>query len=59
MATLLKECITEKQRSVLRFLWAKRLYANDIHKEKFPNYVGKCLSRKVVHNRMANFSLMT
>jgi hypothetical protein len=28
----------------------KRLNARDIHKEMFPVYGGKCLSRKAVHN---------
>jgi hypothetical protein len=47
MATVLEEYITEKQRSVVRFiLWAKGLNAMGIHKEMFP--VGKCLSRKAV-----------
>jgi hypothetical protein len=32
----LTECITEEQRSVVRFLWAKGLNAKDIHKEMFP-----------------------
>jgi hypothetical protein len=32
-------------------LWAKGLNAKDIHKEMFPAYVGKCLSRKAVHSR--------
>jgi hypothetical protein len=36
MATMLKECATEDQRSVVRFLWARGLNANDIHKEMFP-----------------------
>jgi hypothetical protein len=41
---------TEEQRSVvLLFLWAKGLNAKDIHKEIFPVYGGKCLSRKLVH----------
>jgi hypothetical protein len=31
------------------FLWAKGLNAKDIHKEMFPVYGGKCLSRKAVH----------
>jgi hypothetical protein len=31
-------------------LWAKGLNANDIHKEMFPAYGGKCLSHKAVHN---------
>jgi hypothetical protein len=32
------------------FLWAKGLNAKDIHKEMFPVYGGRCLSRKAVHN---------
>jgi hypothetical protein len=31
-------------------LRAKGLNAKDIHKEMFPVYGGKCLSRKAVHN---------
>jgi hypothetical protein len=50
MATVLEECIIEEQRSVVRFLWAKGLNAKDIHKEMFPVYGGKCVSRKGVHN---------
>jgi hypothetical protein len=34
------------------FLWAKGLNAEDIHRENFPVYGGKCLSRKAVHNRI-------
>jgi hypothetical protein len=30
-------------------LWAKGPNAKDIHKETFPAYGGKCLSRKAVH----------
>jgi hypothetical protein len=48
MATVLEEFATEEQRSLVRFLWAKGLNAKDIHKEIFPVYGGKCLSRKVV-----------
>jgi hypothetical protein len=33
----------------VRFWWAKGLNAKDIHKEMFPVYGGKCLSRKAVH----------
>jgi hypothetical protein len=43
----------------MRFLWAKGLEAKDIHKEMFPVYGGKCLSRKAVHNWVANVFLMT
>jgi hypothetical protein len=46
----------EEQRSVVRFLWAKRLSEKDIHKEMLPVYGGKCLSRKVVHNWAKKFS---
>jgi hypothetical protein len=31
-------------------MWAKGLNAKDIHKEMFPVYSGKRLSRKAVHN---------
>jgi hypothetical protein len=48
MATELEERTTGEQRSVVRFLWAKGLRAKDIHKEMFPVYGGKCLSRKAV-----------
>jgi hypothetical protein len=50
MATTLEECNTEEQRSVVSVLWEKGLNANYIHKELFPIYDGKCLSRKAVHN---------
>jgi hypothetical protein len=38
------------------FLWVKGLNAKDIHKEMFPVYGGKCLSRKAVHNWVDKFS---
>jgi hypothetical protein len=59
MATVLEECIAEEQRPVVRFLWAKGLNVNGIHKEIFPVYGGKCFSRKAVHNWVANVSLIT
>jgi hypothetical protein len=37
-------------------LWAKGLNAKDIHKQMFPVYGGKCLSRKAVHNWVEKFS---
>jgi hypothetical protein len=49
MATVLEVFTTEEQPSLVRFLWAKGLNAKDIHKEIFPVYNAKCLSRKVVH----------
>jgi hypothetical protein len=59
MATVLEECNIEQQQSVVRFLWAKGLSAKDIHKEMFPPYGEKCLSRKAVRNWVANVPLMT
>jgi hypothetical protein len=37
-------------------LWEKRLNTKDIHKQLFPVYGGKSLSRKAVHNRVHKFS---
>jgi hypothetical protein len=59
MATMLKECITEEQHSVVHFLWAKGLNAKDIHKEMFSVYVGKCLLRKAVPPWWQTFLLLT
>jgi hypothetical protein len=56
MATELEKCVTEEQRSVVRFLWAKGQNANDIHKEMFPVYGGKCLSRKTIYSWVEKFS---
>jgi hypothetical protein len=56
MATVLEECNTDKQHSVVHFLWAKGLNAKNIHKEMFPVYGGKCLSRRVIHNWVEKFS---
>jgi hypothetical protein len=41
MASMLEDCTTEEQISVVRFLWAEGL--KDIYKEMFPVYGGKCL----------------
>jgi hypothetical protein len=50
VATVLEVYTTKEQLSVVRlFLWAKLLTAKVIHKEMFPVYGGKCLSRKAVH----------
>jgi hypothetical protein len=43
MATVLEECTTKEQHSVVRLLWAKKRNAKDIPKEMFPLYSGKCL----------------
>jgi hypothetical protein len=55
MATVLAKYTTEKERTVV-FLWAKGLNAKDIHKEMFPVYGGKCLSRRAVNNWVDKFS---
>jgi hypothetical protein len=38
MATVLEECASEEQRSVVHFLWAKELNTKGIHTEMFPVY---------------------
>jgi hypothetical protein len=58
MAIVLEEYTTEEQRSVVRFV-GKRTQCKNIHKEMFPVYGGKCLSRKAVHSWVARVSLMT
>jgi hypothetical protein len=45
-----------KAASVVSFLWAKGLNANDINKKMFPVCGGKCLSGKAVHNWVEKFS---
>jgi hypothetical protein len=50
MATVFEECTNEEQRSAVRVLWSKGLSAKGIHKEMFPVYCRKFLSRKAVHN---------
>jgi hypothetical protein len=57
MATML-EYSTVEQRSFVPFV-ARGLSVKDINKEIFPVYVGKCLSRKAVHNWATNVSMMT
>jgi hypothetical protein len=55
MVAVLEEYTTEEQRSVVCFLWAEGLNAKNIHKDVFPVYSEKCLSRKVVHNCVEKF----
>jgi hypothetical protein len=51
MAIVLEECAIEEERSAVIFLGgAKGFNAKDIHKEMYPVYGGKCLSRKAVHS---------
>jgi hypothetical protein len=56
--TVLEGYTTKQQRSVACFLWAKGLNAKDIHKEMFLVHGGSCLLCKMVHNWVANISLM-
>ena len=56
MAAPLSTCTTIEQRGVVRFLWAKKMEAKDIHKEMLPMYGEHCLSRQAVHNWAQKFS---
>jgi hypothetical protein len=56
VSVVFEEYPTEEQCSAVRFLWVKGLNAKVIHKENFPVYGGKFLSRKAVHNWVENFS---
>jgi hypothetical protein len=56
MATVLEDCSTEEKRSFVCILWVKGHNAKDIHKEIFPIYGGKFLSRKAVHSWVEKFS---
>jgi hypothetical protein len=57
MATVF-ECVLPKSRVLLCFCFCgqNRLNAEDIHKEMFPAYGGKCLWRKAVHKWVEKFS---
>jgi hypothetical protein len=48
MATVLERCTTQKQSSLVRFCWTKRLSSKYIYKKIFPLYGGKNLSRKLI-----------
>jgi hypothetical protein len=56
MATVLEECATDEQRSVVRFLWTNGFSATNIHKEMLSVCGGRCLSPKAVHNWVQKFS---
>jgi hypothetical protein len=56
LATVLEECATEEQRSVVRFLESKGLHTKDIYKDLFYVYDRKCFLRKAVHNCFEKFS---
>jgi hypothetical protein len=50
MVTMLENCSTEEQRSVVRFFFCGQKNSKDIHKEIFIVCGEKCSSRKAVHN---------
>jgi hypothetical protein len=56
MVTVLKSISLKSSVQLCIFLWAKGLYAKDIHKEIFPVYGGKCLSHTAAHNWVKEFS---
>jgi hypothetical protein len=56
MTAAFQECNTEEQRSVVPFLWAKELNAEDIRKDIFTVYVGKCLLHNALHSWVEEFS---
>jgi hypothetical protein len=62
MATVLDEYNIQDQRCVVRFSWAKRLNANNIHKKCFLFSVGSvCRVKRLItgSRNVANVSLMT
>jgi hypothetical protein len=48
--------VYKEQRSLVHYLWAKGLDAKDIHKEIFPVYDGKFVSRKAVQPWWQSFA---
>jgi hypothetical protein len=58
MVTML-EGVLPKSKVLLCVFVGKRTQCKNIHKEMFSVYGGKCLSRKVVHNWVADVLLMT
>jgi hypothetical protein len=58
MATVLEDVLL-KSSVLLCVFCGKKTQIKDFHKEMFPVYGGKCLSRKAAHNWVANVSLMT
>jgi hypothetical protein len=51
-----EDCSTEEQHSAVLSFVGERPNTKNIHKEMFPIYGGKCLSRKAVHNWVEKFS---
>jgi hypothetical protein len=56
---VLQEYTTEKQRSFMRFLWAKGLNTKYFYKEMFLVYGGKCLSRKRFTTGLRNVTVVS
>jgi hypothetical protein len=56
MAAVLEQYTTEEERSVVRFLRAKGLNAEDINKQIVPVQCGECWSCKAVNNWGEKFS---
>jgi predicted DNA-binding protein YlxM (UPF0122 family) len=57
MATVLEECTTEEQCSVMRFYYVQKYSMQRIFINKyFSVYGGKYLSRKAAHNLVEKFS---
>jgi hypothetical protein len=54
--TVLEEYNTEEQRYVVCCFASKGLNENDVDKEMFPAYCGKCLPRKAVHSSVEKYS---
>jgi hypothetical protein len=49
MANMLSSVIPKSSLLLCVYLWLKGPNEKDIHKELFPVYDGKCLSRKAFH----------
>jgi hypothetical protein len=56
MATCLRDILPKSSVLFCVLLWAKWLNAKDIHKEMFPVYGRKFLSRKAFHDWVKKFS---
>jgi hypothetical protein len=50
MEIVLEDFTMEEQRYIVSFLWTKELNVKDVHKEMFPVYGWKCLSRKAINS---------
>jgi hypothetical protein len=55
MATVLEGYNTEEQSYVVCCFASKGFDENDIDKEMFPVFCGKCLPRKAVHNSVEKY----